>query len=579
MNPAGQHADPSRPFNLVPAAGLIHCQEGHAARRQPVPLYVSPLYGRDGCPSPLYVEGRGPERSLLRSAPGTAVAAALGAGQPLRCDERLEDEFASRGGLSRRRVAGQADLPHRVEQARHRAEALHRRLRRRRFAQLQHAATVEVGDDLLQERLRRLAAPCVERLRGGQRDQLAGDGLGTDQLTLVLEFELARDGGKRGIDVRDPRHRHVLGVQQGAALGVGDRILQHADGHALADAGALVDALVGAGEERDAFDGLRDEVRDIDAGRVARTVDPRLLQRDGDALVYRLGVVRHDLGADTVLQRRNDLAARRIVLRVRGEDEEHVEGEADGVALNLDIAFLHDVEEADLDLAGEVGQLVDGEYATVRTRQQAVVDGQLVRQDVTAARGLDRVDIADDVGDRDVRRGQLLDEARIAADPRDGRVIAVLLDQQAAMLGNGAKRVVVDLAAGQDRDFVVEQVHELANDAALGLAAQPEEDEVLPREQRVHDARHHGILVADDPGEERVARREAAQQVRAQLVLHGTRGVAGLLQFSQCRRLRRRHACSNSHRSGVVVHGRLVAPQPRQNPSTPRVIRGDRTTN
>ncbi len=89
-------------------------------------------------------------------------------------------------------------------------------------------------------------------------------------------------------------------------------------------------------------------------------------------------IVGADFAADAVLQRRDDLAARGVVLRVGGEDQHHVEREAHGVALNLDVAFLHDVEQADLDLAREVGQFVDAEDAPVGAGQQAVVHGQLV---------------------------------------------------------------------------------------------------------------------------------------------------------------------------------------------------------
>jgi len=43
-----------------------------------------------------------------------------------------------------------------------------------------------------------------------------------------------------------------------------------------------------------------------------------------------------------------------IVFRIRGEDQEDVEaGRRSGVTLNLDVAFLHDVEKADLDFSGE----------------------------------------------------------------------------------------------------------------------------------------------------------------------------------------------------------------------------------
>ena len=40
------------------------------------------------------------------------------------------------------------------------------------------------------------------------------------------------------------------------------------------------------------------------------------------------GIVRHDLASDAILERRDDLAARRVVLGIRGEAEQHVERQA-----------------------------------------------------------------------------------------------------------------------------------------------------------------------------------------------------------------------------------------------------------
>src|SRR5205823_4332349 len=128
-------------------------------------------------------------------------------------------------------------------------------------------------------------------------------------------------------------------------------------------------------------------------------LSPRLLTCDLDAELQFRGVVRRDLGPDAVFEGRDDLAAGGVVFGVGREDEHHVEGQAHGVALNLHVALLHDVEGDDLNFAGEVGQLVDGEDAAVGARQEAVVDGQLVREEVAAAGGLDRVNVADDVGD------------------------------------------------------------------------------------------------------------------------------------------------------------------------------------
>ena len=130
-------------------------------------------------------------------------------------------------------------------------------------------------------------------------------------------------------------------------------MLEHADREALAHAAPAIDPLVLPGLEGDALDDLEDEIREVD--RLGAAVDPRLLARDVHAQFHGARIVGQDLGADAVLERRDDLAARRVVLGVRGEAHEHVERKADGIALNLDVALLHDVEQPDLDLAAEVG--------------------------------------------------------------------------------------------------------------------------------------------------------------------------------------------------------------------------------
>ena len=100
--------------------------------------------------------------------------------------------------------------------------------------------------------------------------------------------------------------------------------------------------------------------------------------RDRHAVFERHRIVRANLAADAVLERRDDLAARGVILGIRGEHQHQVQRQPHRIALNLHVAFLHDVEQADLDLARQVGQLVDGEDAAIGARQQAVVDRQLV---------------------------------------------------------------------------------------------------------------------------------------------------------------------------------------------------------
>src|ERR1017187_6127600 len=92
--------------------------------------------------------------------------------------------------------------------------------------------------------------------------------------------------------------------------------------------------------------------------------------------------------------------------------------------------------------------------------------------------------------------------------------------------------VVVDLAAGDRRDGIVEEGAEASEQAGLGLAALAEEDEVLAGEDGVLELRDDRFLVAEDALEEGVAGGEAAGQVAAQLRAHGPDAVLGATQLA-----------------------------------------------
>src|SRR2546425_11825316 len=81
------------------------------------------------------------------------------------------------------------------------------------------------------------------------------------------------------------------------------------------------------------------------------------------------------------------------------------------------------------------------------------------------------------------------------------RAVAVLRDQLAAVLGDRIERIVVDLAPRDDRDLLVEQRDELAQNTALRLTAQAEQNEVVAREDRVDELRQNCFLVPNDAPE------------------------------------------------------------------------------
>src|SRR5690606_22901214 len=122
---------------------------------------------------------------------------------------------------------------------------------------------------------------------------------------------------------------------------------------------------------------------------------------------------------------------------VGGEEDEDVEVEADGVAADLDVAFLEDVEEADLDEVVEVGEFVHGEDAAVHAGDEAEVEGVLDGHG-EAGGELAGVDLADDVGELG-SGGEAFGVAVFAPPPGDGGVVAVVGEEGAAGGGDGAE--------------------------------------------------------------------------------------------------------------------------------------------
>jgi hypothetical protein len=157
---------------------------------------------------------------------------------------------------------------------------------------------------------------------------------------------------------------------------------------------------------------------------------------------------------------------------------------------------------------------------------------QLIGQIQAGLSGLDRVDVAHHVGDCHVRRRQLFYEARLARQPGHRQAVAFLRDARPARGAQRRQRVVVNLAAGHDRNLFVEQVDQAAKNPALGLAAQAEQDEIVPRQNRVHQLRDDGLLVADDPWKERLAGLQLPNEIVPHLLLDGSQACAGLLTQS-----------------------------------------------
>ena len=146
-------------------------------------------------------------------------------------------------------------------------------------------------------------------------------------------------------------------MHQRSPLGVGNHQLHGRDGQTLAHAAALIHLLVLASGEGHLLDHLAHVLRYVDLG--CAPLAPGFLGRDGHAFFDGLGIVGADFRADPVFERSDDFASCGVVLGISAEGKNDVQFQADGISLNLHIAFLHDVEERHLDLPGQIRKLVD----------------------------------------------------------------------------------------------------------------------------------------------------------------------------------------------------------------------------
>ena len=186
-------------------------------------------------------------------------------------------------------------------------------------------------------------------------------------------------------------------------------------------------------------------------------------------------------------------------------------------AADLDVALLEDVQEPNLDALGEVGELVQREDPPVGSRHEPVVKGQLVRE-VPAFCNPDRVDLADQVGDRGVGGGQLLREALAAVHPADRSVRALRGDEVDPVTRDRRERVVANFGAGNHGQPLVEQIHEGPRDPGLRLAPLAEQDHVVACQKGVLELRQDRLVEAEDPLYQRRASGHPSRRVSPQLL-------------------------------------------------------------
>src|SRR5215469_1311020 len=132
--------------------------------------------------------------------------------------QALEDECGCRNQQFRRLLPAQAEGAQLVEQALNSAQLVQHLLRASGVAKLNFTAEIEPLDDLVHVVIAVKVA--IVSASDGGADDVARDMVGTFQLSLVFQFELAGDRRHSGVDVTDTWHHQLLARANCAALRV-----------------------------------------------------------------------------------------------------------------------------------------------------------------------------------------------------------------------------------------------------------------------------------------------------------------------------------------------------------------------
>src|SRR5439155_1955238 len=164
-------------------------------------------------------------------------------------------------------------------------------------------------------------------------------------LALVESLDLHATRGRRRekCKVGDARHRQRLAETGGAAHRVACEVLDVRDGHAHRHTRRLRDVRTSASEVSELGDDLlhkggKDELEVL---RHRMTLGLHDLHLFADAQ----RIVRSYLRAEAILERRDDAAARRVVLGVRAGDDEQIEREPYAISPDLDVLLPRDGEQ------------------------------------------------------------------------------------------------------------------------------------------------------------------------------------------------------------------------------------------
>ncbi len=160
------------------------------------------------------------------------------------------------------------------------------------------------------------------------------------------------------------------------------------------------------------------------------------------------------------------------------------------------------------------------------------MERQLIGQ-VTTFGHLDRVDFADEVGNRRIGGRQLFAITGGAVNPRDRGVVAEFQHQILGVLGNRVVGIVEDLGADHDGQPLVEQSDHGPNHAGLGLTALAEEDHVVTGQDGVLELRENRVFVAKHAFKQRLTRGNAGDRIATDLFLDRNRSPTGCFELTE----------------------------------------------
>ena len=270
--------------------------------------------------------------------------------------------------------------------------------------------------------------------------------IGSFLFTFVNQLNLSSNCRDDPLQITHPDHGLLFFIDQCSALCSAKSIFQCSDGQTSRDATFLIDKLTLSCFKCNLFYDTCNKIALFNHFLLS-TVHSCFLSSDAQCGFHRFWIVCKYLTFDSVFKRRYNRTTVGIIFWIGSEYKNNIQRKSQLKTTNLNIPFLKNIKEGNLNPCLQIRKFIDYKDATVTSWNDAVVNYSFIREIQPQVRCFYRINIPDKICDRHIRSSQLLTVALAAVQPFNWCIITQFCNCLFPKIRNGMKGIIMDITS------------------------------------------------------------------------------------------------------------------------------------